>query len=210
MKHALALFAVLGSLGVGCADGAAAPTAPPPVKPAQPAAPAAAPPPGPTAAPEPTPAAAPAPAPPPAAPPTSPAPATGDASCKPGGKVVFEIDHRIEPGAKVGTSTSKLYASGAWTHDETDGDGKAQPQTTGCLGKAAADDVGAALKAAPWKITMARIRCMAMSPQYVEFLVAGKRVYTQKLCSGQTLDDKSRAALDKAIAQLEPPAGAKP
>jgi hypothetical protein len=123
---------------------------------------------------------------------------------------VFEIDHRIEPGAKVGTSTSKLYASGAWTHDETDGDGKAQPQTTGCLGKAAADDVGAALKAAPWKITMARIRCMAMSPQYVEFLVAGKRVYTQKLCSGQTLDDKSRAALDKAIAQLEPPAGAKP
>jgi hypothetical protein len=35
-------------------------------------------------------------------------------------------------------------------------------------------------------------------------------VYTQKLCSGQTLDAKSRAALDKAIAQLEPPATAKP
>jgi hypothetical protein len=179
MKHALALFAILGSLGVACADGAAAPAAP-------------------------------APAAPPAAPPAPPAPAAGDASCKPGGKVVFEIDHRVEPGAKVGTSTSKLYASGAWTHDETDGDGKAQPPTTGCLGKAAADDVGASLKAAPWKITMARIRCMAMSPQYVEFLVNGKRVYTQKLCSGQTLDDKSRAALDKAIAQLEPPAGAKP
>jgi hypothetical protein len=35
-------------------------------------------------------------------------------------------------------------------------------------------------------------------------------VFTQKLCSGQNLDDKSRAALDKAVALVEPAGAAKP
>jgi hypothetical protein len=45
---------------------------------------------------------------------------------------------------------------------------------------------------------------MAMSSQFTEYRVDGKLVFTQKLCSGQILDDKSRAALDKAIALVEP------
>jgi len=48
-----------------------------------------------------------------------------------------------------------------------------------------------------------RIHCMAVTAQFTVYQVDGKPVFTQRLCSGQTLDDKSRAALDAAIAQAE-------
>ena len=143
----------------------------------------------------------------PAAPSPPPAQATppAPAACKPTGTAVFQIDHKVEPGAKLATSAVKLYATGAWTHAETDAEGKAQPEASGCLARPDVKQVVDALHAAPWKITTARIRCMAMSPQFTEYRVDGKLVFTQKLCSGQSLDDKSRAALDKAIALVEPP-----
>ena len=117
----------------------------------------------------------------------------------------LEIDHKVEPGAKLATSAVKLYASGAWSNADVDAEGKAQPQTTGCLARPDVKPIADALKAAPWKITTAQIHCMAISPQYTEYRVDGKLVFTQKLCSGKNLDDKSRAALDKAIALVEPP-----
>jgi hypothetical protein len=136
--------------------------------------------------------------------PAAPSPPAAPAACKPTGAVVFQIDHKVEPGAKLATSAVKLHATGAWTRDETDPEGKAQPQTAGCLARPDVKQVTDALHAAPWKITTARIHCMAMSPQFTEYRVDGKLVFTQKLCSGQSLDDKSRAALDKAIARVEP------
>jgi hypothetical protein len=137
----------------------------------------------------------------PAAPSTPAAPA----DCKPTGRALFEIDHKVEAGAKLATSAVKLYANGAWTHAEVDAEGKAQPQAAGCLARPEVKPVADALHAAPWKTTTARVHCMAMSSQYTEYRVDGKLVFTQKLCSGQNLDDKSRAALDKAIALVEPP-----
>jgi hypothetical protein len=147
---------------------------------------------------------------PPAPAPPKPAPAAPADACKATGAVLFQIDHRVEPGAKLATSAVKLYASGAWTHDETDPEGKAQPQASGCHARPDVKQVADALHAAPWKITTAKIRCMAMSPSYTEYRVDGKLVFTQKLFSGQNLDDKSRAALDKATALVEPPGTPKP
>jgi hypothetical protein len=144
---------------------------------------------------------------PPAPAPPKPAPAApaAPAACKPTGAVVFQIDHKVEPGSKLATSAVKLHTTGAWIRGETDPEGKAQPQTSGCLARPDVKAVADALRAAPWKTTTARIHCMAMSPSYTEYRVDGKLVFTQKLCSGQSLDDKSRAALDKAIALVEPP-----
>jgi len=143
-----------------------------------------------------------------AEPPAPPAPRAD--ACKPAGAAVFEIGHRVEPGAKLSTSTVKLYASGAWTHDEADADGKAQPQTAGCLARPDVKQATDGLHAAPWKVTTAAVHCMAMSSSFTEYRVDGKLVFTQKLCSGQNLDDKSRAALDKATALVEPPGTPKP
>lgn len=142
-----------------------------------------------------------------AEPPAPKAPARADA-CRPGGKAVFEIDHRVTPGAAGATSTIQVFGSGAWTRQAAEADGKAQPATSGCLDQAYARQLATALRAAPWKITTARLRCMAMSTEYTDYKVDDKVVFTQKLCSGQTLDDKSRAVLDDAVAHCE--AAAKP
>jgi hypothetical protein len=125
-------------------------------------------------------------------------------ACKPTGNVVFTIDHRAIPDAKLATSTVKLFGDGAWTKVETTAEGQAQPATGGCHSKQDAKHIASELRSAPWKITNAKVHCMAMSSTFTEFRVDGKLVFTQKLCSGQSLDDKSKAALDAAIALVEP------
>ena len=144
-----------------------------------------------------------------ASPDTVPKPPQAEA-CKPSGKVVFEIDHRATEGAKLDTYAVKVFGTGAWTRQNTDADGKASPQTAGCLDKAYAKDLAHSLRSVPWKVTTAQIHCMAVSPQFTEYRVDGKLVFTQKLCSGQNLDDKSRAALDAAVAKVEDAANPAP
>ncbi|TMQ11988.1 MAG: hypothetical protein E6J91_21725 [Deltaproteobacteria bacterium] len=113
-------------------------------------------------------------------------------------------------GAKLPTSTVKIFASGAWTRDETDADGNALPQTSGCLAKPELKQVAGSLHSAPWKVTTARIKCMAVSPQFTEYHIDGKLVFTQRLCSGQSLDARSQAALDAATKRVEPAATKSP
>ena len=139
--------------------------------------------------------------------PAGPGPAKGGApkkdACEATGRVVFEIDHRVEPGAKLATSTIKVYATGAWTRDETDADGKALAPRSGCFAKADLKQLESTLHGAPWKVTKAQVHCMAMSSTFTVYLVDGKTVFTQKLCSGESLDDKSRTKLEAATAQVE-------
>lgn len=143
-----------------------------------------------------------------AAPPTArKPPATRADTCRPGGKVLFEIDHRVIPGARLGTSTTKVFANGAWVHEETDAGGKALAPTSGCLAKADVKQLADTLRGAPWKVTTARLHCMAVSPTFTEYRVDGELVFTARLCSGKSLDDKSRAALDAAVAEVEQAAG---
>lgn len=188
MKHALLILALAP---FGCASSATAEPSPP--EPAPVVAPVAAPPP----APAPTPDRAPAPT--PAESPTPPA----SASCKPSDVALFEIDHRVDPGAKLATSASKVFPNGAWTHDETDGDGKALAQASGCLAKADVSKLESTLAGATWKVTTARMHCMAMSPTFIVYQVRGKEVFTQRLCGDKILDKASRAKLDAAVALVE-------
>jgi hypothetical protein len=124
-------------------------------------------------------------------------------SCRPRGGVLFEIDHRVEPGAKLATSTVKVFANGAWTREEADADGKALAPQTGCLAKPDLKQLETTLHGATWKVTIARIHCMAVSESYTVYQVDGKPVFTDKLCSGAALDDKSRAKLDAATQLVE-------
>ncbi len=139
----------------------------------------------------------------------SPAAASPDApkpapqACRPSGPVLFEIDHRVEPGAKLATSAIKVFASGAWTRDEADADGKPLAQTSGCFAKPDVKQLDATVHAATWKRSIARIHCMAMSSAFTVFQVDGKPVFTQHVCGHENLDDASRAKLDAAVAQVE-------
>ena len=133
---------------------------------------------------------------------TKPAPAK-PAACRPSGGVLFEIDHRAEPGAKFAVSTTKVFNNGAWTKDGADADGKALPQTFGCYAKADVQKLKTTLTGAEWKVTTNQVHCMAVSSTFVVYQVNGKPVFTRKLCSGQELDDKSRTKLMAAIDQVE-------
>jgi hypothetical protein len=132
----------------------------------------------------------PAPKPAPSAPARRP-PAKG---CVAKGTPVFQIEHKADPGAKVATSSFRLYESGAWTYEPKDADGKPEEARRGCL----AADEKTAVKAdldVPWKVTTAQFHCMAYSSAFTEYTVNGKLVYTAKLCSGKTLDEASQKAL---------------
>jgi hypothetical protein len=138
-----------------------------------------------------------------AAPEAAPRPAPRAEACRATGAVLFEIDHRADPGARLATSTIKVFATGAWTRDETDADGKPAAPRTGCLAGPDLKQLEAALHGAPWQVTVARMHCMAVTAVFTVFLVDGKQVFKQRLCSGESLDDKSRARLDAAVAQVE-------
>jgi len=180
MKHALKLLALVP---LACASSATAAPSPPPK--AAPAAPSPAP--SPTAPPAPSPSPTPAPSP----------------ACRPSGVALFEIDHRVDPGAKLATSSTRVFGTGAWIHEETDGDGKALAPTSGCLAKNDVAQLETTLKGAAWKVITARVHCMAMSATFTVYQVNGKPVFTKRLCSGESLDEKSKAKLDAAVALVE-------
>jgi hypothetical protein len=138
-----------------------------------------------------------------AAPDTPAPPARRADACRTTGKATFEIDHRVDPGAKLPTSSTKVFAGGGWTHDATDADGKPAAQRTGCLARPDAKQLETTLAGAPWKITKAQFHCMAMSAQFTVYQVDGKTVFTDRLCSAESLDDKSRAKLDAAVKLVE-------
>jgi hypothetical protein len=138
-----------------------------------------------------------------AAPDTPAPPATRPDACRASGKVIFEIDHRVDPGAKLPTSAVKVFATGAWIREESDADGKPLAQHTGCLARPDVKQLETTLHGAPWKIAKAQFHCMAVSAQFTVYQVDGKPVFTDRLCSGESLDNKSRAKLDAAIALVD-------
>jgi hypothetical protein len=75
---------------------------------------------------------------------------------------------------------------------------------------AARKQLDATLQGAAWKVTTAQIHCMARSASFTVYQVAGKPVFTQRLCSGETLDDKSAAKLAAAVAQVEAATASRP
>jgi hypothetical protein len=96
-----------------------------------------------------------------------------------------------------------VFNNGAWTHDGTDDDGKAIAPTAGCLAKNDVSHLQTTLKGATWKVTTGRFHCMAVSTTFTAYEVNGKPVFTDRTCSGETLDAKSRAKLDAAVALVQ-------
>ncbi len=105
------------------------------------------------------------------------------------------------------TSTQALYDNGAYTADATDKDGKSIQHVTGvCVSDRQLADAKAALKGATWTISTARIKCMARSNEVTTFTTSGHDVFTESLCSGQSLDAKSATALATLKTVLAGPA----
>ncbi len=138
------------------------------------------------------------------------------APCKPSGPILVELAQRLEPGVEnedvletVPTQSTIIYESGAWQHTARDAAGKPLPATGGCTAEADMTRLRTSFARARWKVTQAPVTCAARSPTFVELSLRGKVVWTDRLCSGMTLDEVSRRAVEllaALIAQLEKPA----
>jgi len=128
----------------------------------------------------------------------SPGPAT--AACDLHGPTLVEVDR-----AKDGThehQITKILEAGGWTASDRKPD-----ELSGCVPDADLERLRGELAKATWNVTKARFHCDAMSPVHTDYTVKGKLVWTAKLCSGESLDKDSAAAiadLDQLVKKLAP------
>ena len=114
-------------------------------------------------------------------------------TCAPAGGVLFEIDQRAT--GKRTTATTQLFANGAWRARSFDTDGKLADAEQGCLAPDVLKAIATALRTAPWKTTHAQPTC-TLSPRWSTFKWKARSVFTERDCSGDTLDEESAHALD--------------
>jgi len=127
-------------------------------------------------------------------------------ACSSAGAPVVEIK-LVQLGSEPAGHVTKIFKGDGWRVQDIDKAGKVSDDKQGCADSADVKDLRAKLDKAKWKITTARNHCMAMATTSTEYRVKGKLVWTERMCSGQTLDTDSAAAIDavKAIvAKLTP------
>ena len=114
-------------------------------------------------------------------------------TCAPAGGVLFEIDQRAT--GKRTTATTQLFANGAWRAQSFDIDGKLADTEQGCLDPDVLKAITNALRTARWKTVHAQSTC-TLSPRWSTFKWKKRTLFTERDCSGDTLDVDSAHALD--------------
>ncbi len=131
-------------------------------------------------------------------------PATPARTCKPSGGVLFEVaqhaKHRVLP-----TSTTRLYANGAWKLEVIDVDGKVARTDAGCLGPSQVKSIRESLRAAPWKTTRSDRTCRVDQPRFTTYRWKHRLLYTERTCNERVLDADSQRALDLVTYYVRPP-----
>lgn len=117
--------------------------------------------------------------------------------CKPNGAIWVQIDY-LDARAKSEQVTATLYGNGATTM--TKQRGKAATTTKGqCLAPRQMAYVEGLLKGSPWKVTKPKtaVPCEENTPLSTVVRIYGKKVFTQRGCNPDVLDEKSAQALEK-------------
>jgi hypothetical protein len=120
-------------------------------------------------------------------------------TCDAKGAVLVEVD-RIKAGNPGDKQVTTIFESGGWSAAD------AKPPT-GCVPDADFKQLRDDLAKATWKVTKAKIHCMAVSAVHTEYKYKGNVVWSARLCSGEELDKDSAAAideLDKLVDKLDP------
>ena len=109
--------------------------------------------------------------------------------------VFFQIDHKgSERAPDALVSSLVVRSSGAWTFGTR----------RGCMDSGALTKLRTALDGAPWKTTKPDNVCEILIITRTEYRVGGRHVWTELGCASDLLDDKSKAALDTALALVGP------
>jgi hypothetical protein len=123
-------------------------------------------------------------------------------TCAAKGTPLLEIRQDAIPDAHLPTKVTTIFDSGAWWSSGSDAKGAPLPTDKGCLDASTLEKIRADLKAAPWKVSHNKIHCMMVSQTFTVYSVNGKKVWTDKVCNPDALDDASVKALDNIQAAL--------
>lgn len=127
-------------------------------------------------------------------------------ACRPAGRVLFEIDQRVDRKAKLATSTTRLFENGAWKTVVFDREGTRARTMTGCLEPVDMGSIRARLHDATWrKVRDDEATCQSDSPRFTVYRSRGRAVYIERACSRDRLDVESQRALDLITFDLRPP-----
>jgi hypothetical protein len=116
-------------------------------------------------------------------------------ACQPSAEVLFQIEHKTDTPEHHATSVFRLYSSGYWFFGDKQPGGKPGKQLEGC---AATDQLGSIttkLDSVPWTATRSELACMAYSAQFVAYEVAGRHVWTERMCGSEQLDEASQKVI---------------
>jgi hypothetical protein len=116
------------------------------------------------------------------------------AGCERVGTPLVELDERER--------TYVVYRNGAWALD-TRVAGQAETHQEHCLGRDVMAKIEADVAAASWTISHP-IHCMAISLDYMIVKIDGRKVFTERMCNPDQLDDKSA----RMLAEIEQLMGA--
>ncbi len=107
--------------------------------------------------------------------------------CTTTGTPLFEMRERSEVDRPE--VTTKIFQTGAWTVESDDG------IESGCFDRKELREIRRAIQHAPFKITSSPIACFAYDPNFTEYLVHGRLVFTERMCSGKRADNETQEAL---------------
>jgi len=126
-------------------------------------------------------------------------------ACRSEGPTVVEV--KVVQLVSDAGHVTKIFEGNGWLAQDIDKAGKTSNEDHGCMSPSDIRELQDKLAKARWKITTARVHCMAMAQTATAYTVKGKVVWTEKMCSGQTLDKDSAAAIDAVkaeVAKLKP------
>ena len=145
-------------------------------------------------------------------------PASSNA-CTTAGVPLFEMRDRNE--LDKSTVTTRIFESGAWTIDTSHRSAMlrapAEPELAidsaseherGCFDRKELKEIRRAVQRAPWQVTTSPIACFARSLSFTDYFVHGSLRFTDRVCSGKTVDVQTRHAIDlvkQEIAADKPP-----
>jgi hypothetical protein len=117
--------------------------------------------------------------------------------------VLFEIEQRNKADVALAEFELQLMDDGTWTYFETmkqsikkRGSGKLSPKKLAIVRRE--------LARAKWTVTTADLTCMAFAAQFTQYSVDGLPVWKDEMCSGQSLDAKSRTRLAAVMEIVTP------
>ena len=118
-------------------------------------------------------------------------------------KVIFSIDQRLKADVALPEWHFELHADGTWSYIETMKQ-SIQKRASGKLSRGQVALIRAQLDVAKWRVTHNRIACMAFAAQNTQYSVDGLLVWTDEMCSGDTLDRQSAKRLARVMRIVRP------